>query len=73
MFISIFIDQNPKFLFINQIYPQYWPDDFNEEQKYGDLFVKMVCAETRGPIISRKFVITNKNLVISHCYVYIYF
>ncbi|CAB4027838.1 receptor-type tyrosine- phosphatase T [Paramuricea clavata] len=44
------------------IYPQYWPDNFNEEQKYGDLFVKMVSAETRGPIISRKFVITNKNL-----------
>ncbi|XP_028402750.1 receptor-type tyrosine-protein phosphatase S-like [Dendronephthya gigantea] len=42
-------------------YPQYWPDEFNEEQQYGDLFVKMVSAETRGPIVSRKFVITNKS------------
>jgi hypothetical protein len=49
--------------FIHQIYPEYWPENFNEDQDYGDLLVKMVSAETHGPIVSRKFVITNTNKV----------
>ena len=51
------------FPFFNQVYSQYWPEDFNQEQQYGDLYVKMLSAETRGPIVTRKFVITNKNKV----------
>lgn len=50
------------------VYPQYWPETMDHEKQYGDVIVKMVSSDIRGPIMSRKFVVIRKtkSLPVEH-------